>query len=122
MKVTLPWPPSDLSPNTRQHYMALARARKAYRAACWAQAKAQGLGKLTAARLHIDVEFVPPTRRGFDLDNLLARIKSGMDAIADVTGVDDKHWTLAIRRADTIGGMVRLTITEADQDRSRKDK
>ena len=40
MNVTLPWPPSALSPNARQHWSALARAKKAYRAACAAHAPA----------------------------------------------------------------------------------
>ena len=31
---TLPWPPADLSPNSRGHWSKLARAKKAYRAAC----------------------------------------------------------------------------------------
>ena len=29
ISITLPWPQASLSPNARQHYMALARARKA---------------------------------------------------------------------------------------------
>ncbi len=31
---TLPWPPADLSPNARQHWSKLARAKKADRTAC----------------------------------------------------------------------------------------
>jgi crossover junction endodeoxyribonuclease RusA len=109
---TLPWPPATLSPNARQHYQALARAKKAYRSACWYTAHSQGLRKIEASRVHVDIVFVPPNKRGFDLDNLLARMKSGLDALADVIGVDDKHWSLSIRRADEIGGMVRISITE----------
>jgi crossover junction endodeoxyribonuclease RusA len=111
---TLPWPPATLSPNARQHYQALARAKKAYRSACWYTAHSQGLRKVEASRVHVDIVFVPPNRRGFDLDNLLARMKSGLDALADVIGVDDKHWSLSIRRADEIGGMVRISITEVN--------
>lgn len=113
LTVTLPWPPRALSPNERQHYMALSRAKAAYRRDCWYHAHQQGLRKIDAAKLHLDIEFVPPNRRGFDLDNLLARMKSGLDALADVLGVDDKHWSLSIRKADEIGGMVRITIKEA---------
>jgi len=113
MMITLPWPPSSLSPNARQHYMALARARKAYRTECWYQAHQQGLRKIDATQLHLSIEFVPPSRRAFDLDNCLARIKSGLDALADITGVDDRHWSLTIRRADEIGGMVRVSVEAA---------
>lgn len=115
MKVTLPWPPISLSPNTRQHWRALARAKKAYRQACAMQARVQGLRKIDATRLHVALLFVPPNRRAFDLDNLLARMKSGLDGLADVLGVDDKDWKLTIDKADAIGGMVQVVITEVAQ-------
>jgi crossover junction endodeoxyribonuclease RusA len=56
---------------------------------------------------------VPPNRRAHDLDNCLARMKSGLDGLADVLGVDDKHWTLTISKADTVGGMVRVEVRRA---------
>lgn len=34
--------------------------------------------------------FHPPSARGFDLDNALASIKSGLDGIAESWGVNDK--------------------------------
>jgi len=40
IELTLPWPPTALSPNARQHWAKLARAKKAYRLACAWQAKA----------------------------------------------------------------------------------
>lgn len=110
MLITLPWPPSSLSPNVRQHYMALARAKKSYRSACWFTAHSQGLRRMSAQKLHLSIEFVPPSRRAFDLDNCLARLKAGLDAIADITGVDDRHWSLSISRSETVGGMVRVTV------------
>ena len=112
MTVTLPWPPASLSPNTRQHWSALARAKKAYRHVCATQARIQGLRKIDATRLHVALLFVPPNRRAFDLDNLLARMKSGLDGLSDVLGVDDSNWTLNIAKADAIGGMVQVVITE----------
>ena len=56
--------------------------------------------------------FVPPNKRGFDLDNLLARMKSGLDGLADVLGVDDNNWQLEIDKAEPnkIGGMVKVRI------------
>lgn len=112
MQLTLPWPPTALSPNTRQHWSALARAKKSYRAACAWTAKEQGARPMVAQRLHLTITFVPPNRRAHDLDNCLARIKSGLDGLADVLGVDDKHWTLTISKADTVGGMVKVAIAE----------
>lgn len=110
MQVTLPWPPSALSPNTRQHWSKLAKAKKQYREACAWTAKAHGLGKIEAGKLHVTLEFYAPTRRAFDLDNLLARMKSGLDGLADVIGVDDSKWSLTIKKAETIGGMVKVSI------------
>ena len=111
MNITLPWPPSALSPNQRLHWSKLARAKKAYRAECAWQAIAQGMKPIKAERLHVSLVFYPPNRRAFDLDNMLARMKSGLDGLADVLGVDDKHWSLSIARADEIGGMVKVSIT-----------
>lgn len=110
MELTLPWPPSALSPNARQHWSALARAKKAYRAACAAQALAQGARRIKASRLHLSLTFYPPTRRAFDLDGLLSRMKSGLDGLSDVLQVDDSRWSLSISKADTVGGMVRVRV------------
>lgn len=113
LKLTLPWPPAELSPNARGHWSRLAKAKKAYRAACAWTAKEQGAKAIEAERLHLSLVFVPPNRRAHDLDNLLARMKSGLDGLADVLGVDDKHWSLSIARADEIGGMVRVEVSHA---------
>lgn len=110
LSVVLPWPPSALSPNTRQHWSALARAKKAYRAECAWQAKVQGARVIDAAKLHVSLVFVPPNRRAHDLDNLLARFKAGIDGLADVLGVDDSKWSLSIAKADEIGGMVKVLV------------
>ena len=108
--ITLPWPSSALSPNARAHWSKLAAAKKAYRAACAWTAKAQGAGRIEAQRLHLTITFFPPNRRAHDLDNCLARLKSGLDGLADVLGVDDKHWTLTIAKADEVGGMVKVEV------------
>lgn len=113
LTLTLPWPPADLSPNSRVHWSKLARAKKAYRAACGRTAKEQGAKRIEAERLHLTITFVPPNRRAHDLDNCLARMKSGLDGLADVLGVDDKHWTLTIGKADTVGGMVKVEVRHA---------
>ena len=110
MIITLPWPPAALSPNARTHWSALARAKKAYRAACAWTAKEQGAGRIDAQRLHLTITFYPPNRRAHDLDNCLARLKSGLDGLADVLGVDDKHWSLTIAKADAVGGFVRVEV------------
>ena len=111
LQLTLPWPPKELSPNARIHWSKLAKAKKAYRAACAWTATEQGVRRIEAERLHLTITFVPPNRRAHDLDNCLARMKSGLDGLADVLGVDDRHWKLEIDRSDEIGGFVRVEVT-----------
>ncbi|MBO9680940.1 MAG: hypothetical protein J7556_22160 [Acidovorax sp.] len=77
------------------------------------QALAQGACRVQATRLHLSLVFYPPSRRAFDLDNALARMKSGLDGLADVLGVDDRHWELTIKRAEEIGGMVKVEVRYA---------
>lgn len=110
MNLILPWPPTQLSPNARTHWAVLAKHKKAYRQSCAVQAMEQGVKPIKADKLHLTLTFYAPTRRAFDLDNALARIKSGLDGLADVLQVDDKHWSLTIKKADEIGGFVRVEI------------
>lgn len=110
--ICLPWPPSALSPNSRSHWAVLAKAKKEYRYACFITAKDQGVLPSKAGKLHLTIEFYPPSRRAFDLDNCLSRMKSGLDGLADALQVDDKHWSLTIKKADKIGGFVKINIGE----------
>lgn len=109
-EITLPWPPKDLSPNSRIHWAKLAQAKKAYRTECFLQARIAGVKRQEARRAHVSISFVPPDRRGRDLDNCLAMLKSGLDGIADALGIDDKNWTLTLAMAETVGGMVKVTV------------
>lgn len=113
LSITLPWPPKELSPNARLHWSKLAKAKKLYRYACAVQARAQGAQRITADKLHVSLMFYPPSRRAFDLDNALARMKSGLDGLADVLEVDDRHWKLSIDRAEEVGGMVKVEVRHA---------
>jgi len=109
--ITIPWPPKTLNPNARQHFMALARAKRSYRATCdWttreAKAKLDGDGPW-----RVTLTFHPPDRRSYDHDNLVARMKSGLDGIASALGVDDKLFRL---QAPVIGEPVKwgnVTVT-----------
>jgi crossover junction endodeoxyribonuclease RusA len=116
VELTLPWPPAKLSPNARAHWSVLARAKKAYREACYWTAWEQGARPINTKvdGLHLTLEFVPPSRRAYDLDNALARMKSGLDGVRDVLGVDDSRWSLTIKKAppDVIGGFVRVAVSE----------
>ena len=110
MTFTLPWPPTSLSPNARTHWAKLQKAKREYRQACAWTARSQGGEKMNAEALHLTLTFYAPTRRAFDLDNALARIKSGLDGLADVLEVDDSRWALTIKKGDTVGGFVRVEV------------
>ena len=110
MRFVLPWPPMELSPNSRMHWAALAKAKKAYRQACAWQAKAQGAQKIEAESLSVTVEFHQPDKRRRDYDNMVASIKSGLDGVADAIGVPDDRWRVRFDFPATIGGMVVVTV------------
>ena len=103
MKVILPWPPSELSPNARVHWAKKARIAKDYRR--WAHLLACGakapVGLETAK---VSITFNPPDRRARDLDNMLASMKSGLDGIAAAIGVDDSKWAIKIEKGQPVKG------------------
>lgn len=111
IEITLPWPPKELSPNARQHHMAFYRAKKAYKAACMWTAKEQGATRIEADKVHVHMVFFKPTKRAMDLDNMLGRMKSGLDGLSELLGVDDSKWSLSIEFAKEVGGMVKVTVT-----------
>jgi crossover junction endodeoxyribonuclease RusA len=113
LEITLPWPPKELSPNARTHWAKLAKTKKAYRSLCAWHAKAQGAKKIEAEALNLEITFYPPSRRAFDLDNALASCKSGLDGLADVLGVDDSQWSLTIKKAETVGGFVKIIVCKS---------
>ena len=117
LELMLPWPPTDLSPNGRLHWSKLYRAKKAYRQACWAISLDQlkvSTDTVPSGPLLLELEFVPPSRRSYDRDNLVARMKSGLDGLADALKIDDKRFsTLAARvTTDSIGGFVYVRISK----------
>lgn len=110
--LSLPWPPSALSPNTRQHWAKLAKAKKSYRAACYWRAYEQGVRRIEAERLQVAFVFYAPTKRRYDLDNLVARLKSGIDGLADLVGVDDSRWRMTFEMGEPVkGGLVLVRFT-----------
>jgi crossover junction endodeoxyribonuclease RusA len=114
--VSLPWPPSSLSPNgSHGHWRVKAKARATFKATCGWELKAQGVRPLPFPRLHVSVVFCPPDRQHRDLDNMLARSKPLLDAVASAVGVDDSRWGLSIRWGEIIkGGKVNLIIRAGD--------
>ena len=56
--------------------------------------------------------FVPPDRRLYDRDNLVARMKSGLDGMCDALGIDDNQFMSVTARLskDSLGGFVQVSI------------
>lgn len=115
IEVTLPWPPKELSPNARLYWAVVARAKKAYRTECFMQMRIAGATTKSfpaGAKLAVVLQFVPPDRRHRDQDNMLAAMKSGLDGIADCLGIDDRNFKTTFDVSDSVGGMVKVTISE----------
>ncbi len=117
IELILGWPPSDLSPNKRLHWAKVSKVKAAYREACWALTLEQYRIRtelVPAGNLHLMLEFVPPDRRSYDRDNLVARMKSGLDGVADALKINDKQFTTLTARVDAgqIGGFVRVQISK----------
>ena len=117
IELVLGWPPSNLSPNARLHWAKLARAKKQYRNACFSVSKEQ-LKKINTdsipEKLVLEMTFIPPDRRSYDRDNLVARMKSGIDGLADALKINDKRFNTVISTMDTdyLGGFVRIRILQ----------
>ena len=117
IEIVLGWPPSDLSPNARLHWAKLARAKKQYRNACFSVSKEQLKKVKTDSipdKLVLEMTFIPPDRRSYDRDNLVARMKSGIDGLADALKINDKRFNTVISTMDTdyLGGFVRIRILQ----------
>lgn len=111
--VTLPWPPSECSPNARCHWSIRAKAAKQYRETCFYLAKEVKLKAPAEGKIHLWLNFYRPTRVRIDDDNLIARAKSGRDGLADALQIDDTRFVTHAMLCDEIvkGGEVRVTLT-----------
>lgn len=116
LAVDLPWPPSALKPNgPHGHWAAKSSAAKAYRTSCAWACRAAGLSPAGLDRAHLTIRFHAPDKRRRDLDNMLATIKHGLDAVSEAIGVDDSRFGLTIVRGDAVkGGKVSVTISEGE--------
>jgi crossover junction endodeoxyribonuclease RusA len=93
MTAYFPFPDPKLSPNARGHWAPIARVKKAYKGDCIKSLWAERIGKIDADKMHVQYTFFPPAKHGYDLDGLDSRMKYGTDAIAHVTGINDRHFT-----------------------------
>lgn len=113
MTITLPWPPAILGHNGkgRTHWRSKQPAKLAYKEQCYLIALANK-PILPDGNIHLTAIFHPPTNHGHDLDNLLSKIKYGLDSVAKAWGINDKLFRpITIDFGNVIkGGKVVLTI------------
>lgn len=114
ISISLPWPPRELSPNARVHYMAKHRATKRSRVLAAGMTLAAGVRRNDPdipEKIKATVIFSPPSKRRFDDDNAIASCKAYLDGIADALGIDDSRFQISIRREEVCkGGMVRVEL------------
>lgn len=113
--IELPWPPAKLSPNgSHGNYHARRHAANKYRGDCLLLIRSQGAPQPPAdGPIMLNVLFCPPTRVQSDLDNLLARTKHGLDALAECMGVNDHRFEFTLRRGDPVkGGKVSVEVSQ----------
>lgn len=92
LEITIGWPPVELSPNSRSHYMVKHRAgKKAEEEAMWATRIVKPLSwNHDGSKLRLTFIAHPPDKRSRDDDNFAARLKKSRDGIAKALGVDDR--------------------------------
>lgn len=113
--VTLPWPPSGLGPNRARglHWGKRAKLGKRYKRDCGLCCMEAGLRRVKARGASLTITFNPPDRQRRDLDNLLASIKHGLDAVSEAIGVDDSLFSIRISKGEPVnGGAVLVEIGE----------
>ena len=93
LTIELPWPSPKLSPNGRNHWAVLAKAKKLARgdALLLTQSAICSQGKPDLGdKIPVRITFYPPDNRRRDDDNMVASFKAYRDGIADALGVDDR--------------------------------
>jgi len=98
LRVELPWPPKELTPNARRrnHWRVTQRHAKKYREDCYLWTLSEGVrsGKI------VSITFVPPDRRRRDDDGMIGAFKAGRDGVADALGCDDHTFRPAYHFAE----------------------
>lgn len=103
LRIELPWPDKDLSPNARVHWARKAKKVKASRWVAFGRAAFRSEGALMIPApngLSVAYTFHPSTKRRRDLDNLIASTKAYTDGIAQALAVDDSTFRLSYRMGE----------------------
>jgi crossover junction endodeoxyribonuclease RusA len=110
-ELTLPWPPRELSPNSRTHWRKAAPIKAKYRDACYMLTKLARASIDWDGDVHMWIDFYAPDRRHRDDDNMIAAFKAGRDGIAEALGVNDRRFRIHPYVKAETGGMVKVRFT-----------
>jgi crossover junction endodeoxyribonuclease RusA len=115
-QIFLPWPDKRLSPNAREHWSSIARAKKSAKNTAHNTVLEAGIGKVKAESINVTLAFYPPSKRSYDADNLLAAHKAALDGIALAIGVNDKIFNVSGACHGPIqkNGMVKVSLEWED--------
>jgi Holliday junction resolvase RusA-like endonuclease len=95
MHMNFPWPPSETSANANSpgNWRRKSNAARDFKTHCAWLLRAANIKPLPLESVRVEITFSPPkTVSRFDLDNMLGRIKQGLDAVAEYIGIDDSAW------------------------------
>ena len=109
-RLSLPWPPKELSPNYSGHWAPQASAKKKYRFAVRMLATQVKWPIPEAGDVRLEVEFFPPDNRPRDRDNMIAAFKAGQDGLADAWKVNDRRIVCEYKVNQQKLGMVKIKL------------
>lgn len=103
MKIILPWPPAELSPNYRHGWQSKHSSKVKYRNDCFYIAKSQNISFGKTINIPLKITFHPKTKRSPDLDNCLSWCKHGLDSVAKAWGINDQQFNpITIQRGEPV--------------------
>lgn len=90
IKNTYPWPPREIWPNSRGHWRAKNPVKRKYRDGCFSlTGKVLIPEELKAQFFKITYYFYPPSKRRFDMDNVINACKPLVDGMCSKLEIDD---------------------------------
>lgn len=91
LRIELPLPPKELSPNARVHYQVRARATREAKEQVYVAVLEQGRQK-QFDHATVTVIFVVPNRRRRDKGNLISSAKAYLDGLVEMGVIPDDKW------------------------------
>ena len=114
MKITLPFPSKDLSPNSRKHWGAKIKAKNSLKEAGVVEGYQNRRLASPDASYCVSVAFYPPNLR-WDVDGMFSALKSGIDGLAIGMKINDRQFRkfiLEVPDSDKLNPRVEIEITE----------